>query len=150
MKQVHVECFPDEALVKQLGFKKVTHHAGKSRVFGKLKKEKGQCAMVDEDPGTVKTAFERGLKLERDEEGLLKYRDSSGNNIIVLKGKLEDWILTICKRYKVNITEFGLPDKPNELHERIHQRLPNFEKLISYLLQNNNKAMLTLQDFLQN
>ncbi len=61
MKPIHVECLPDEALVKKLGFtrKMVTHHAGKSRVFTNLKSVVNHLAMVDEDPGSPKSSYEK-------------------------------------------------------------------------------------------
>jgi len=57
MKQVHVECLPDEALIIKMGFtwKAVIHHGGKSRVFHKLKSVSNQLALVDEDPGSGKS-----------------------------------------------------------------------------------------------
>jgi hypothetical protein len=151
MKHIHVECLPDETLVRQLGFsnKYITHHSGKSRVMKKLGDVKNEIAMVDEDPGTAKTTFEKNLKSVGDEEGIIQYLDNAGNKIIVLQGKLEDWILAVCKRNKININDFGLPDKPNELHSVIHHKLPNFEKLIIHLLKTNNKALHTLKNCLK-
>ena len=66
MKQLHVECKPDELFVSKLGFnrKSIIHHQGKSRVFNYLRKSKNQLAIVDEDPGSVKSSYERNLKFE--------------------------------------------------------------------------------------
>ena len=65
MSDVHVECKPDETLVRKLGVsrKSVTHHQGKSKVFALLKKNKDQLAMVDEDPMSTKTTYERSFQL---------------------------------------------------------------------------------------
>lgn len=151
MKHVHVECKPDEALVLQLGYpqKQITHHSGKARVFKKMREARNELAMVDEDPGSVKTTYEKGLKLILDEEGIRQYTDNSGNKIVVLKGKLEDWILAVCKKYRVDITTFGLPSNSSDLHDKINERLPGFEKLIQHLLQTKNKAVLHLTECLK-
>jgi hypothetical protein len=150
MREIHVECLPDEALVKRLGMtaKFFTHHTGKSRMFFKLKYTSGVLAMVDEDPGSAKTSYERQLLFVTHQHGISFYKDGADNKIVVLKVKLEDWVISICKLAKVDVTKFNLPNRPNELHEVINQRLRNFERLIDYLLSINNPAIITLQNWL--
>ena len=151
MKQIHVECLPDECLVKKLGFsrKQITHHQGKSRVFHALNnKTDKQLGVVDEDPGSAKTSYESALQLVEESEGIKYYTDRSGNKIFVLKGKLEDWIIFICNKSKIKPTDFGLPSKPDDLHDVINQRLANFEKLIDELISINNPAIIKLKSWL--
>jgi hypothetical protein len=150
MRSIHVECYPDEALVKQLGFKQVKHHSGKSRVFGQLSKEKKQCAMVDEDPGSAKSNYEKGLRLLNEKDGLKQFTDNNGNIVVVLQGKLEDWILVVCKKSGVDISRYNLPINNRELHSIIHLRLKSFNDLIQDLLKRKNPALLTLKSFLEN
>lgn len=73
MKDIHVECKPDEMLVRKLGFtkKKVTHYPGKSRVFRKLEKSNNQLALVDEDPGSTKTSYEQRLRFLKEVQGII-------------------------------------------------------------------------------
>ena len=151
MKQVHVECLPDETLVKVLGFTKnyITHHAGKSTVLRRLGKVKNELAMIDEDPGTAKTSFEKGLRFISSKDGIIQYTDNSGNKVVVLQGKLEDWILAVCKRNKIDISSFGLPSRSSELHEIINDRLRSFERLIAHLIKNNIKDIITLKNSLK-
>ena len=150
MKMVHVECKPDELLVSKLGFsrKLVTHHQGKSRVFHALGKIKHQLAMVDEDPGCAKTNFERKLKFIEESEGIKYFSDQSGNKIFILKGKLEDWIINACKQHEIKISAYGLPEKPDDLHDVINQKLSKFEELIDELIAKNNPAILKLKSWL--
>jgi hypothetical protein len=150
MKMVHVECKPDELLVSKLGFSRiqVTHHQGKSRVFHTLGKMKHQLAMVDEDPGSIKTSYESGLKFIEESEGITYFSDRSGNKIFILKGKLEDWIINACKKNKIKPSTFGLPEKPDDLHDVINQKLSKFEELIDELIVNNNPAILKLKAWL--
>ena len=109
MPIVHVECRPDEALVKLLGISRrmVYHHGGKSRVFSRLKTVTGEVAMVDEDPGSIKTEYETGLEFIQESYGIRLYNDERNNKILILKIKLEDWILGACKTSNVDITRFG-------------------------------------------
>ena len=147
---VHVECLPDETLVKKLGItrKMVVHHAGKSRVFTKLKTTSSQIAMVDEDPGSIKTNYEHQLTLIQESYGIKLYNDNRNNKILILTVKLEDWIITACKTGQVDITRFGLPSRPNDLHEIINQRLASFEKLIDHLKESQNHYINHLKNLL--
>lgn len=151
MGKVHVECLPDETLVMQLGITRrmVTHHAGKSRVFSKLKTTSGEIAMVDEDPGSVKTDYEKNLTLIDNSHGVKVYKDNRDNKVLILSGKLEDWIINVCKTNNINISLFGLPDKPNELHGIINQRLSGFVKLIEHLKNNDNPDISLLMHLLK-
>jgi hypothetical protein len=150
MKQVHVECKPDELLVSKLGFprKWITHHQGKSRIFNVLGKTKLQLAMVDEDPGSAKTSYEKGLHFVEEFEGIKYFKDKSGNKIFVLKGKLEDWIINVCKQNKLKLSAYSLPENPNELHDVINQKLVNFAKLIDKLIEIDNSAISRLKSWL--
>jgi len=150
MKQVHVECKPDQELVSKLGVtrKFLTHHQGKSRIFNTLRKNKGLLAIVDEDPGSAKTRYEVSLKLKKEFEGIKFYTDQSGNIVLELKGKLEDWIIMVCRKQKINILDYGLPEKPNDLHDIINYRLPDFSRLIDDLIKEKNPAVLKLKTWL--
>jgi hypothetical protein len=150
MRKVHVECLPDETLVKKLGItrKMVTHHFGKSRVYNRLMRTNNEIAMVDEDPQSIKSDYEKQLIFVQEGCGIKIYKDMRDNKILVLKIKLEDWIIAVCKEAQINITNFGLPQKPNDLHDVINHRLTNFEKLIDHLKQKENPCILQLMNLL--
>ena len=150
MKKIHVECKPDETLVKKLGFigKNIIHHQGKSRLVYCLSKSNDELAVVDEDPGSVRHSYEKSLKFINEKHGIIQYVDNTGNRICTLKGKLEDWIVSICKQNRNELSSFGLPVKPNELHDIINLRLNNFERLLDDLLDSNNEAIIYLKNLL--
>jgi hypothetical protein len=150
MKHVHIECLPDEYLVRKLGFtrKFITHHQGKSRVFHALRNKENQLAIVDEDPGSVKTSYEKSLNFKQEVEGIKYYTDRSGNIILFLNGKLEDWIVSICKKERIKIQKFGLPHKSDDLHDQINQKLPKFDKVLAELIKKNNASILKLKTWL--
>lgn len=149
-RTIHVECKPDELLVSKLGFtrKLVTHHTGKSRVFHKLKQSHHTLALVDEDPGAPKTTYEKSLQWEQTINGIKCYIDLNGNKVAILTTKLEDRIVAVCKEDGIEVTKFGLPSKPNELHGVINQRLTKFAQLIEALLQSNSLAFRHLSEWL--
>jgi hypothetical protein len=151
MKQVHVECKPDELLVSKLGFKKklITHHQGKSRVFQKLSRSKSLLAMVDEDPGSAKTSYEKSLKFVEVKHGIKYFSDSEKNKVMVLSGELEVWILNVCHNANIKPAEFGLPAKHHELKAVINNRLDKLGNLIDELIRQKNPAILQLKSWLK-
>lgn len=149
---VYIECNPDELLINKLGFTNVKgfQHKGKSRIFNELKKKEtqNQIALVDEDPGSAMTSYEKSLNFKEKLHGISYYEDNKNNKVFILSGNLEDWIIYICKQGKIKISDFKLPEKSNDLHDIINNRLNNFAKLLDHLLETKNPAILQLKDWL--
>ncbi|RXK83816.1 hypothetical protein [Filimonas effusa] len=82
---IHVECLPDETLLKKLGFtrKQIKHHFGKSRVFADLSKKGSQLALVDEDPGQAQPPYQKKLSLNIEKYGIRCYLDAQNNNRVL-------------------------------------------------------------------
>ena len=59
MNKIVLECKPDEAFVKTLGFSRrnIIHQPNKGAVFNYLKKNPGAIGLVDEDPGSANPNF---------------------------------------------------------------------------------------------
>lgn len=151
MKIIHVECLPDETLVKALGYSKrsIKHHQGKSRIFSSLTKCSEQLAIVDEDPGSAKSTYERNLVLKEEIKGIKLFQDNKKNKICVLKGKFEDWLVMDCKSNNIDIIKFGLTTKPNELHEIINQKIRNLENVLQELLECKGSEIHKLKSWIQ-
>ena len=126
----------------------INKHYGKAKVFDKLKKSTNLLAMVDEDPGSAKSTYEKELIFIEEVHGVKVYKDNSDNKIVVLKVKLEDWIINACKQSNIDISKFNLPIKANDLHSIINSKLSNFDKLVSKLLSKNNPSILKLKESL--
>lgn len=148
--KVHIECNPDETLITKLGFtnEQITHHQGKYRIFNRLKKSKDQIALIDEDPFSQKTLYERNLMRFRTSEGIIHCKDTSNNNIFILRGKLEDWIIWVCKKHRITLASYDLSDRPNKLHDEINQKLDKFSNLLDKLIEDNNSSLLKLKSWL--
>ena len=149
---VHVECIPDETLLKKLGFtkKQIQHHAGKTRVLAHISNNRNQLAMVDEDPNSVSNPYERELRVEKEVLGLKYCMDKKLNNkVLVLKPKLEDWIIYACKKSNIDLKKYGLPAKGDGLHGIINNRLSAYERPLDDLLQNKNECLFQLKNWLR-
>ena len=94
------------------------------------------------------TTYERTLILKDEFSGIRFLKDSSGNTVLMLRIKLEDWIIQICKGSKINLSAYNLPEIPNDLHEVLNNRLENFGRLIDHLLERKNPAILKLKTWL--
>lgn len=141
----------DETLLRSLGYAKkiLKHHQGKPRVIGDIRSKQSQIAMVDEDPGSAQHPYEKTLLKKEERYGVLRYRDDlKDNTVLMLKIKLEDWIISACNASDVNVKKFGLPTKPNDLHDVINYRLQLFERLIANLIEMKNPSLVQLQIWL--
>jgi hypothetical protein len=148
---IHIECLPDETLLKSLGYskKELRHHQRKPRVFGDIRNKQGQIALVDEDPGSARHPYEKQLVKKQESHGVFKFRDElKGNTVLMLRVKLEDWIIDACKKSSIDIVTFGLPERPNDLHDVINNRLPAFQKLLSALTEVKNPSLSQLRNWL--
>lgn len=148
---IHVECIPDETLLKKLGFtkKQIQHHAGKNKVLAHIRNNRNQLAMVDEDPDSAPNPYERVLHLEKEAFGVKYYVDKKlSNKVLVLKPKLEDWIISACRKSNVELSKYGLPTKGNGLHHVINNRLGAYQRLLDDLLQMKNENLLQLKNWL--
>ncbi|WP_375447168.1 hypothetical protein [uncultured Fibrella sp.] len=151
MKQIHLECKPDEVLVRALGFprKVVNHHNDKGRVCNKLEKEQGAIGMIDEDPASPQPTYLKQLIEVENRHGIRLLKDDNrSHHVIVIRPRLEEWILTACARQQVDIKLFGLPDKPERLHQLVTSRLKQFNELIDHLHAVNCEPILRIQRLL--
>jgi hypothetical protein len=143
---------PDETLLKKLGFsrKQVEHHQGKSRVLAKIRSLTNQVGLVDEDPTSARHPYEHVLEKRDTINGVTYLTDpQKKNKVLVLQVKLEDWIIAACQKSQIDITTFGLPNRPNDLHSVLNYRIPAFEKLLDALLKAENPNLLILRSWLQ-
>jgi len=146
-----LECAPDEALVRALGCPKrqCKHFAGKSRVCSWLENSTGDVGLVDEDPNTAQPPYFRHLSLSEDEHGILLYEDREREHrLIVLRPRLEEWLITGAQESKLSIGNFGLSDRGNDLHREIISRLPSVMKLLDHLLAAGSPRLRHLQSLL--
>ena len=94
--------------------------------------------LVDEDPGSTKSSYEKSLKFVDEKYGIIYFSDRNDNKVFILSGKLENWIIDICNNAKIKPPDFGLPMKSDDLHDVIDQRIAQFSKLTDELIRQKN------------
>ena len=145
-----MECEPDEVLVRSLGVpkKKIRHVHSKGNVCRRLLKNKNSVGVVDEDPESVQPRYIQKLELISQEYGIRLLRDrGAGNHIIVLSPTLEGWLIKAAQDAGLELSRYGLPSTPEELHKVVNFRIKNFEKLLHGLRK--SKRLLKLKALLE-
>jgi len=145
MPDIVLECNPDEALIKVLGYsrKMITHQSSKGEVINYLERNPASIGIVDEDPGSAKPTYFSKFSLETEERfGIESYKITKlGTRLIVIKPRLEEWILKHAKELKIDPGKHSLPSNGNELHKIINTRISKFESMLKVMLDKRSAAL---------
>ena len=136
-----VECRPDQTLLRNLldvPKREIVHAQNKPQLLARLSKITNTMAMVDEDPLANQPAYLTKLQVIKDipGSGLKILEDTSKRNrVILLRPKLEDWLITAARDGGVSLSDsrYNLPITPNRLHREINFDLRKLERLIADL-----------------
>lgn len=147
------EGLPDKTLLICLGVNKKYTEDGrhKSGVLSSLVKRRDIIGLVDQDPSNTQSrpkTMDQFVLTESKYAVERYHHQSNGNQLIVLCPNLENWIIDAAKASNTDLTKFSLPNKASALHRIINSRLPNFERLISDLIAQQNQSVLFLQSLL--
>ena len=149
--KVFLECKPDETLAVALGVASriVIHCHGKGKVSKNLWKRSGVTGLVDEDPGNTETpTLSKYVEVSCNYGLRLKLDKSQNNRVIVICPKLEDWVIETAKAVGIKMAKYNLSENPNALHADINYRLPNFQRLLTELLEERSPRLLHLKALL--
>lgn len=150
-----VECNADEALVRYLtGLprRQITHELkGKFEICIRLSNLRDEIGMVDEDPGNIQPPYLGRIRISENLEshGIRVLVDDSRNNkLVVLRPKLEDWILRAARDSGLRMENYGLPDRASTLHREINGKLDNLSRLLGDLNDAGSPRLHMLKDLL--
>ncbi|MBI3586801.1 MAG: hypothetical protein HY088_06695 [Ignavibacteriales bacterium] len=105
--------------------------------------------IVDEDPqGTHPSSIKELARLSEDDHFRILKNNKNESYLIVLRPRLEEWILRAGLLASVNIDEFGLPNDARKLHEIINVNLSKFRVLLDTLKQRSD-LFKQLQNYLK-
>jgi len=152
---IFVECNADETLVRQvtrISGREIHHAAGKGEVCNRLSKRQDCIGLVDEDPGSSQPRYiERCTVLEDlSREGLKVLQDQpNSNRLVVIRPKLEEWVLQAAHLSGLDMGKYSLPDNPRELHQAINANLAKFERVLRDLNEARSERIRELRRLLQ-
>jgi hypothetical protein len=119
--RIAVECYPDEMVLRALGVprRQLLHEPRKGEVLNWLRKTPGAMGMVDEDPDSAQPRDLISYQQVQAEEGLvlLARQGRSGQRLIVVCPRLEDWLIQRAKICGVDPKRYQLPGTAKELHD---------------------------------
>lgn len=105
--------------------------------------------MIDEDPNTIQPRYLQDLAVVSNEHDIAVYEDHDrGHRLIVLRPRLEEWLIQTARSEEIEMIQFGLSERGNDLHREINSRLPSLVKLIDQLLATNSARLRHLQSLL--
>lgn len=133
---IYVECKPDRLVVRILAGipkKRVRHAGNKSQVLKMLERTRMALGIVDEDPHShqpPQILQSKDISTEEVKKASLRTLLYQDNVILVIRPRLEEWILALAKELGVDPAKHRLPEDPDELHEVINYNLDKFERLL--------------------
>ncbi len=132
---IYVECKADKTLIEILGVKKeeIWHCGDKGRVINKITKEKRACGMVDVDSLSPQPKKLKEFEKIKEEYGIELLVDKKGNKLVILSPCLEEWILKVAERNKINVKDYNLPREGNKFHDIVNANIEKFNKLVKEL-----------------
>jgi len=155
---IFVECKPDRLLIRILagvGKKEIRHSGNKFEVMKQLDKHSMALGIIDEDPGKNQpTQLQKAEDISTDEIRatdliLLRYRDSL---VLVLRPRLEEWILKTAREININPKDFTLPNDPEQLHSIINYNLDKFGRFLIKMkhYERKSRRIETLKNSVKN
>ena len=129
--RVLVECYPDAALLRALGVskKQLRHERGKGEVVKRVRKFDDAIGLIDEDPDSSQPRDLDNYQQIQTAEGLilLARRHDKNKRLIVIRPRLEDWLIGRAKSSGIRPEDHGLPSDPDRLHS-----IPRYEQKESF------------------
>lgn len=157
---IYLECYADETLIRSLGVtsKNIKHAFSKGEVCNMLRKADNAIGIVDEDPDAGKARYEKQmLQPERivyeDEKLIFCEEKSSGNKLILIRPRLENFILRIANENNISMDSYRLSSIPKRLHDEMmfrknQQKFSDLNKLLVDLLAGKDKTLNRLKEFI--
>ena len=122
---IYVECRSDTVMARSLAAGvEVQHLFGTSRVCHKLMEQTDCKGMVDEGEGVkhpyIKELKATGMIKEQPRCDLIVCEDKSRNNrLILVRPRLEEWIIETAHSVSLDPLRYRLPDQPDQLHDTL-------------------------------
>jgi len=125
--KVFVECFPDTALLRNLGVpkKQLCHESCKSEVVKRVLTSDSAKGLIDEDPSSVQPRDLINYKQIQAAEGLrlLVRKNDENKKFIIICPRLEEWFIERAKLSGIRMEDCGIPSNPDRLHS-----IPRYDK----------------------
>lgn len=157
-RKIFVEGKTDVIFVKALGIpaRRISKTDSKGKVCKKVSKSIYVIGLVDQDPTTNPPEYIRKKTqfLNKKHNITLHWDKEQDNYIISLCPALEGWLMTVVKGTAIDLSQYFKDKKrkikitAHNIHKVILSNLDNLVKLVQYLIDQKNPAILYLQHLL--
>jgi hypothetical protein len=143
-----IECYNDEELVKQLGFKKkqYKHKANKPEVVKGLKKESSiSIGIVDEDQEANQPSEMRFYQTINVMGSIKLKKKDTTRFLIEISPYLEEWLYKIAKRNRIIPEDYGLPKVARKLPKKPNAK---FQQFINDVIGNSDYEIEAMKQWI--
>lgn len=142
---IHLECYNDQILVQAFGFVRtsITHSGDKGKVCNDLNDSTDSIGLIDEDPESAQPKYTNICKVIKSEHDIVvRFHKKKQNILIILRPRLEEWVLQTAIEAQADITQYGLPNNPKELHSISKQQRNRLLQFIKAAKRNSPRLKL--------
>jgi len=150
-----LECLADKTFLSKIhpqSIKGIVHSGNKTKVLDDLiKNYDNSIGIIDEDPWSYPPiALKQFIKYANSRNNYFEIlQDLNRNNfLIMLKPRLEEWVLQAALVSNLKVTDYDLPLNGDDLHAIININITNFSYLLDDLLRSNNACVKELCRYL--
>ena len=107
--------------------------------------------IIDEDPGSSQPSHLKKFRLKQDlsEHGLAMLEENdSGKKLVIIKPRLEEWLLRAGKESAISFKEYNLPETGKDLHKVINTNLERLKLVLKELLEERCVRLQKLEEIL--
>lgn len=148
-----VECYADELFLCKLLpniANNIEHTGSRSKIIKKLNSGKGiYKALIDEDPDSIQDKRLNSYSISF-ENTFIKVYKAKGSIIVVLRPRLEEFLLNIARTVNIDPKKYNLSDNGEELHKILgNQRVKqnnNAKNFINDIVNSNHSAIQNIKN----
>ena len=152
--KILIECKADQLFLEKVfsSRKGITlkHGRNKSEIIKFLTKREyiGSLGMIDEDPHVNPPSYLlQHYKKHIETDAVIVYRNfENRTSLIVLRPRLEEFVLNIAKNAKIDPNDCGLPSNGEKLHAIINLQLKSFNKLMEKIVDHHSPSLKKLKE----
>jgi hypothetical protein len=132
--KVCYECYADGTVLRACGFGRmqVDHKRSKYRVVWAVLRLDGRLGLVDEDPGQTPSDDLARFRMTQHGHDLMTL-EYEGLHLVVIRPRLEEWLLRTARLAHIDVRDYGLPDEAEKLHGIIDEELDKLDRLLQAL-----------------
>lgn len=153
--KLFVECYTDlffvKTVVSSMGLPKrsIKHAGNRGRVVNEVMNSPIAFGMIDEDPQSGGQPSHLSRFENKDMAvGLKLLENTQRKQILVIQPRIEEWFLHLASRSKIQLSEFNLTNRAEDLHRMRIDKNRNYQEFVRMLCQ-QSKEIKTMSSWIK-